>query len=380
MKFVAIILILISSGASAQTEQLLDSIYNNMLKAESVQYIQYTQRFYRNDNHHSADTLLLFLKRAAGAIPHFMVKELSGGTIRIYNGKQSFVINSHTRTLDIDDAKTTTSINKNSFWRQSWANLLQMLPAIRKTDQSQRSLVTEDSCYRIGFYFPGKRLAALNGFTELGTDSIEWRYEIVINKKDLLPSAFNVSIQKPFNKEDFIRVKWEQLQLNPPASPEASWFSSAYRDDYPHQSTPRNNMIRKGSMMPGWSLPVYEKSDSLRSSALRNKLTLLYFWEKNCGICMAAFPLVEELQSRFGSEQFRVIAINCYDTKDEVGFFFKKYSPAYTMCYGGLPLAEQLGFYGYPMALLTDEKGIVLDVAPFNKQALVSKIRDALNK
>ena len=359
--------------ASAQVKPVLHTIYNNMAKARTVQYSQQTEKFYRNNNYHAADTCFFYLQPTLGIVPKHQVNIAATNLTYVYNGKQSFLLNSNTHSMDIDPARDSASRYTYSFWRQSWANLFQMLPAILH-DSVQKSITTEARFYHVYFNFPRKRLAALHGFTDLGTDSIQWNYEIVIDKKNMLPVAFNVSIQSPSGKEDFIRVKWANLQINGPSPKEESWFSSTYREQFPNQTAPRNPWISKGTQMPGWKLPLLSAADSLNSADLQGKLTLLYFWQKNCGICMAAFPMVAELQSKFAGKNFQLISINCYDLKEEVNFFHRKYSPSYTMCYGGTRLAELLGFYGFPMAVLVDPNGIVQDVAPFSRTGLETKI------
>jgi thioredoxin-related protein len=52
--------------------------------------------------------------------------------------------------------------------------------------------------------------------------------------------------------------------------------------------------------------------------------------------------------------------VNAYDDKGEISFFYKREKPAYRMLYNGEKLANQLGVYGYPAVIITDEQGKVI--------------------
>lgn len=368
--------------------ELLKKVNSRMLSIQEVSYEQYKELFYKDNGHREKDAFSVLLKytdKNESGIPKYQIKEIAGDITTIYNGTETFVLNNNTMSLDIKVDTTALIAAKHRFFRQSWPNIRNLLSHIIMNDSIQKSVV--DTIIRKIKYFsvkidyPGRRFNPVNGFYNIGVDSIEWKYELLIDKRTLLPKEFNVNIITPGNKEDFIKVSYEKITVNPKLPEVTSWYYSSYKKQYPNHNAKRNELVKAGIKMPAWKLPRFTmepRPDTLTSETQIGKVILLEFWIKGCGYCMDALPQLNKLQLKFGRDSFQLITINCYDSKQEIGYINSKYTPAYLMCYNGLKLAEDLGIYGFPMTILIDRNGNIAHVAPFNIDLLTTKIGELL--
>ena len=369
--------------------QLLQEVNIKMTSIQAVRYNQYKTVFYKNDNYRENDTSDIFFcyhNIKGSFLPMYQINEIGYKRITIYNGTENFTLNKSSMSLDVEVDTSALSLIKKSFFRQSWANIRNLLPEFIRNDSIQKSIadtvILNKKYFVLKIYYPRKRFNALTGVTDIGIDTIQWRYELLIDKSSLLPQQFNVSIQTPHNTEDFIRVMFDKIKVNPELPNERSWYFSTYQNQYPNHSAKRKDLVRSAAKMPAWELPTYiskSMSDTLTSETLKGKIILLEFWIKGCGYCLSAMPYLNEIQGKFNKDSFQLITINCYDTRQDVGFFHTKYPPNFKMCYNGRQLAESLGIYGFPMTLLIDQEGTIVNVAPFDNELLESKISEILN-
>jgi thiol-disulfide isomerase/thioredoxin len=174
----------------------------------------------------------------------------------------------------------------------------------------------------------------------------------------------------------YTKTIFTNITTKPSAPVATSWFISGHNGYTLKENPRRKPMIAVGSRLPAWSLALMSArdGDSLHSASLGGKKTIMEFWIKNCGYCMAAFPEIKELQEKYGKE-INVVSINAYEERKEVAFFYDREKPAYKMLYGGEKLANQLGIYGYPAVIVLDENGVVVYAGSgFEKAGLVKAV------
>lgn len=355
---------------------LLRKLQRRMNGITVFNYTQYRHYHYKDDNYDHKDTMQLMFDFAGSRspiVPKHQVRDVGRRITYIYNNSDLFILNDNNRALDVEPDNAVENIAGNNYFRQSYANLRAMLPEII-TDSSlvktsRDSIVQGIRCSIVTVRFPGKRLNALNGFYDMGNDSIRWIYEIYIDRNMYLPKAFNVIIERPAHREDYITCFYASTNSKPVLPGFTSFNYSAYRAKYPNHTAKRKDQVKTGSRMPDWVLPVYTNAgttDTLRSASFAGQPTLLVFWTKNCGYCMAALPKLNALQARLATKGVKMVAINCGDPRQDIGPFKDKYNTTFPMCYNGSPLSADLGLYGYPMTLMVDKDGNISDIAVFD--------------
>ena len=202
--------------------------------------------------------------------------------------------------------------------------------------------------------------------------------EIIINKKTNLP--FRYSSKFKDRKDDFIAANFLNIDTDPKAPEELSWFYSTYTGEY-QLPKPKQPLVNLAVQLEDWILPSYTPgtTDSISLYQYRGKVVLLDFWIKTCGPCLASFPYLNELQQKFGSDKFQLLSINTEDPKEDIAFFYKKNRPVYKMLFDGERLAERCGVFAFPTAIVLDQTGTIIYAGGFDKMAIEKLIQEKLH-
>jgi thiol-disulfide isomerase/thioredoxin len=119
-----------------------------------------------------------------------------------------------------------------------------------------------------------------------------------------------------------------------------------------------------------WSEPQIEASRSIALPAVdgsvvtladySGQVVLLDFWASWCGPCRESFPWMNELQSKYGAQGFKVVAVNLDQDPHLARKFLSKYPANFTVLLDSKaqlpPLFEVMGM---PTSYLLDRNGNV---------------------
>lgn len=379
-------------SSTVPIETMLATVEKTMKSVPNIRFSQYKHVHYEGAGYDEKDTMSMFhsFDTLNKSLPKFQIIGNRAIKTFIFNGTNFFTLDKNKKAhTNISDTKKVFSTSAYLF-RQSWVNILNILPNVIENKEiiktGNDTLINQRQYYVMRFYYPGKKFGALSGLTDLGTDTIQWRYELIVDKRNYLPTQFNLYIQTPAMKiPDYIKMAFDQVNTAPNYPDEQSWFFSTYEKDYPayEGKEKRNPLIGVGTPFPNWELPSFTlESDHtlLSTEALKDQVVLYVFWTKNCGHCQRAMPFLKEMQQKFGEKQCQTIAINCLDTKDQIQLYLKKLNANYPICYNGNPLAEKIGIYAHPIFVLVDKNNVVSKIhagfVPENITALVQALAD----
>ncbi|WP_417516274.1 TlpA family protein disulfide reductase [Marinobacter sp.] len=107
---------------------------------------------------------------------------------------------------------------------------------------------------------------------------------------------------------------------------------------------------------PDVKLPTRDGRISL--SELRGKVVLLDFWASWCGPCRQSFPWMNEMQARYESQGFEVVAVNVDQNPEAAAAFLSEVPATFTVAFdpeGKTPEAYEV--MGMPSAYLIDRNG-----------------------
>lgn len=92
----------------------------------------------------------------------------------------------------------------------------------------------------------------------------------------------------------------------------------------------------------------------------KNKVVLLDFWASWCGPCGESFPVMEELQKKYGAQGFVIIAVNVDEKKSDMADFLKDHPVSFTIVRDARQkLVEKAGIATMPSSFLIDQHGKV---------------------
>jgi cytochrome c biogenesis protein CcmG/thiol:disulfide interchange protein DsbE len=105
---------------------------------------------------------------------------------------------------------------------------------------------------------------------------------------------------------------------------------------------------------------VTAKLDGKLPENLSGKVVLVDFWASWCGPCAQSFPVMDELQKKYGSQGLVIVAVSVDEKKSDFDAFLKKHAVSFTVVHdASQKLVEQAGITAMPGSFLMGRDGHV---------------------
>jgi cytochrome c biogenesis protein CcmG/thiol:disulfide interchange protein DsbE len=137
----------------------------------------------------------------------------------------------------------------------------------------------------------------------------------------------------------------------------------------------------KGDKAADFSLPG--KQGTVKLSDKTGSVIYLDFWASWCGPCRQSFPWMNQMQAKYKSKGFQVIAVNLDAKTDDAMKFLAQVPADFTVAFDSKAQTPRVyGVKGMPTSFLIDRSGKILMVhlgfRPDEKEALEKQIQAAL--
>lgn len=119
---------------------------------------------------------------------------------------------------------------------------------------------------------------------------------------------------------------------------------------------------------PGFELPLLGGNGSISLTGLEGKTVYVDFWASWCGPCRQSLPLYEEMNRSLPQDDFRLIAINLDENREDALHFLEQHPVSYTVAFdpNGIS-ASSWGIRVMPSSFLVGPQGdIVKEWAGFH--------------
>ena len=135
-------------------------------------------------------------------------------------------------------------------------------------------------------------------------------------------------------------------------------------------------LLEDVNKVPDFTLQSYT-GESYNIRSLEGKVVLINFWATWCGPCRMEIPELNEMQEKYGEDNFIVLGVSISDTEKALLDFSKLYSVNYPLLFGSPKEIEKIsmqygGIYSVPTSILIDKKGEMI----FNYPGAILKSYD----
>ena len=137
-----------------------------------------------------------------------------------------------------------------------------------------------------------------------------------------------------------------------------------------------------GQAAPAFALPT-ANGDIVALDKLRGKVVYVDFWASWCAPCRRSFPWMNDMQQKYSSRGFTIVAINVDKKRPDAERFLAQVPAQFTVVYDEAGVTPNVyGVKGMPSSYLIDARGNVTFVErgflDEHKAALEDRIRALL--
>ncbi len=200
-------------------------------------------------------------------------------------------------------------------------------------------------------------------------DDYYMTYEIAISASKLLPMHYKSVAKTPYGTQ-ILENSLSNYKLNDETindqlfvigdAPES--FETIFFTTKSHEK--KEPVLKINMQAPDWEhFTVYDELVSNKD--LKGKISLLVFSGVHCGFCLVAVPKLNNIQSKFDNEKFRIYSFYADEEKDKLKKYVERYDINYTLLYDreaeqkGQTTREKYGVSGIPHFILIDKNGNV---------------------
>lgn len=391
MKLWLVFLILLTTSNLVHSQNVISSqqkantvLEKISLKLNSLTTFSYDIRRelnYASENYHNISQWSCYFNFASNnTTVGFQYHVNDSTSSNFFNGTEKFELNKADKTIQVNNTPRKKDFNNLSYLYNSIITLRNILPVLIAEQNSSKTVkdttINNNLLEIVTINIGNRRIQNLGGGFDTMQTKYNFIYKITLNKITNMPIEV---LQKNDLNNDYIKTNFTNINIVPNQPTENSWYYPTYIDDYKlsiQKEIP--GLITIGSLAPDWTLPLYNKNETVSLSNLKGKVILLDFWFKNCSPCIASIPHLNAINEKFKDKKFEILAINTWDSKEEVAWFCNKHKVTYNVLMNGKDLAERYGITAFPTIVLIDREGKVLYSGDLDQSKIEKLIEIAL--
>ncbi len=370
-----------SQNSQQPAELILRRVSDKLNSLETFQYDITRELNYASEDYHVISNWTCYFDFSLSGKPIEFAFQIEDPKFKMfYNGTEKFELNKSEKTIQVKANPGKEEFEGLSFLYNSIITLRNALPLIIADHSSKKSIedvVINGHDYKLITVNIGKRRIQNLGeeFDNMQTQ-YNFIYEIMVDPDTYLPVEI---LQRNDLDKDFIRTNFANINLNPAVPNINSWYYSTYTNEFkPAESKARPKQLSRGSLAPEWKLKSYDDGMEVSLSDLKGKVVVIDFWIRNCGPCISSVPYLNELRDKYRNEDFELLSLNSYDSKEEIEKFVKKHNVKYPVLLNAGKITEEYGADSYPTLFIIDRSGkVIYSHSGFNK-SLVSEIEKTI--
>ena len=120
------------------------------------------------------------------------------------------------------------------------------------------------------------------------------------------------------------------------------------------------NALEVGDKAPNY-LGVNEKGKPVTLEDFKGKTVFLNFWATWCPACQREFVELPEIQSAFPRDDFQVVTVNIYDSREDLDSYLQQHPTPLTVIFADKTVPESYRVHGIPANYLVDSDGVIIN-------------------
>ncbi len=351
----------------------------NLLKAIKYHYIR--EFNYPAENYlakSEADIYIEFDK--VNEVAGFIYQYRYTGGFSIFNNSEVFTADLKAKTLNVAHKVKLSNLEGKSALYNSIPTLRNILPLIIEDENIPKiagdTLINNRTYHLLEFVLQNKTLNYTGtGFTPT-TMTLTFYHKLIVDKTTSLPIAL---LQTKKGSKDLNRTDFIDIDTQPTQPSEKSWYYSSYLNEYKLDQAKPIAIIAPGQNAPEWQLTNYSSKAKETLEQYKGKVVMLEFWIRHCGYCIEAVPQLNQLNQKYSSDKFKLLAVNTEASRENIDLFVAKHPINYTIMYGDNPEVNQnYGISAFPQVVLLDKAGKVIYSGGIDMKKLIHLIDNNL--
>ncbi|MBK1439623.1 TlpA family protein disulfide reductase [Parapedobacter sp. ISTM3] len=369
------------SETAGETIPLFRKVAEKLLSLKTISYQYVRELDYPAEAIHSTMTGSMYMDFAEeNDRTGFRYQFSHAGGLSIFNNTAIVDVNTGRRTITTENRVTSVALNRRSELFNSIVTLRNLLPFIIADSGIVKSMadtvIGGAPAHCLTFEVRNAFADYLGtGFTKSKGD-ITINYQLLVDSATLLPLSL---LQTRHGSRDRSRTVFDDVNTDPPAPAENSWYYSTYLTDYEPETRSSLSIVEVGEKAPEIDLIDLRTGSRKTLTDYRGRMVLLEFWMTNCGYCIEAVPILNELAVRNDPDKLVVLGINTIDSENMVRSFMLRNKVTFDVLWGtDANINREYGIDAFPQVVLLDEAGVVSYSGSLDVQrimAIINKVK-----
>lgn len=368
-------------SCSKTNEDILNKVSSNINNIKTIKYLSVMEV---QDNgqvvHKSEDTLSFDFSN--GLKYHFNAEY---GEL-IYNGKKTIQSINQEKIITTENNNNPEYVNNPIIF--TLKPLKHILPKLIKDESIKISkkndtIINGIDYFNFSFLLNKKYIDWVNYEFKDGID-YDSEYFLIIDKTNYLP----YKIVSPNGKDGSVSKTMENIELDIKFDNKL-WIGENLPKDYALFTTKeylanrKNNMLSNlGKELTNWELPDLRTNSLINPSKLKGNVILLEFWFKGCGGCVAAIPSLNNINTKFKKDNFKIYGVEFIENipKENLEKYINEQKILYPNLYKGKTIASNYGIRSAPTFMIIDKNGTIIHIKNGYSEKNINEIIEIIEK
>jgi len=205
------------------------------------------------------------------------------------------------------------------------------------------------------------------------------KYDIWINKSDGLPYRFKREMPHDISIVAIEDVKLNHLNIQDFKASDYFPYDFSIQESKEYKEVVSTDFV--GKTAPNWVLSDNDMN-LISLENLKSKVILIQFTGVSCGACIASIPFLNQLETEYDNEDFKLVSIECWSKSSNALLKYQeRHNINYTFIRSNKEVSSSYQIQAVPRFFILDENRVIREVIKgYGRGSTDKKIRNAINE